>query len=248
MISSPHNALFLASAVLILATNGYGQADSSRVHRDATGLVVVTDVVYVMPLLFGMLWAHECGHYFFASVFGAEDVRIGLYRKTPTETQLGWADWKQGSLSPFGSAVANGGGVVFSRGLAEGSHLFVHSVRLPGWGQRFFSMTFILSRFDFPRYVLQDATLNLFDKRGDDIDKVVTEIAGHKTGWRTVTYSAVLALATIDVILDWDRISMHWKALGGTSYDFENAEEVGQVKVRPFLGSSSFGISMQVIW
>jgi hypothetical protein len=248
MFSSPRNTLFLASAVLILATNGYGQGDSSGVHRDAAALVVVTDAVYVVPSFLTMLCVHEFGHYLLASVFGAEDVRIGLYRKTPTETQLGWNDWEQGSLSSFGNAVANGGGVVFSRGLAEGSHLFVHSVRLPGWGQRFFSMTFILSRFDFPRYVLQDATLNLFDKRGDDIDKVVTEIAGHKTGWRTVTYSALLALATIDVILDWDRISMHWKALGGTPYDFGNPEEVSQVKVRPFLDGHSAGISMHVMW
>lgn len=138
------------------------------------------------------------------------------------------------------------GGVLFSRGLAEGSDAFVKAVHLPDWGERFFSMTFILSRFDFPRYVLQDALLNLAGRSGSDIDNFVTVVAGRKDGWRVLTYTALLTLATVDIVLDWNRISMHWKALRGRSiYEKENT---AAIRLEPFYYPGAFGVTLHAVW
>jgi len=186
--------------------------------QDPASVVVLTDVIYLAPSFLTMLWVHETGHFTMAVLSGAQDPRMGLYRVEKvgpysTNTQFGWMDWKKGSLSPLGSALTDIGGVLFSRGLAEGSDAFVKAVRIPDWEERFFSMTYIISRFDYPRYVLQDAILNLSGRSGSDIDDFVTDVAGRRAGWRVLAYSALLTIATVDIVLDWNRISMHWNSL-----------------------------------
>lgn len=226
-------------------------AHERKANRDPAGIVILTDAVYLVPSFLTMLWVHETGHFTMATLCGADNPRMGLYRvvhETPTETEyeIGWADWKKGSLSSFGSAMTDIGGVLFSRGLAEGSDAFVKAIRLPNWGERFFSMTYIIGRFDFPRYVLQDALLNMAGKSGSDIDDFVTAVAGNHDGWRFLTYSALLALATIDIVLDWNRISMHWNSLLGRSISTDY--KASTVSLKPFYYPGAFGITLHAAW
>jgi hypothetical protein len=233
----------------LLVHRSYAQEPDTIGSRDPAGIVVLTDAAFVVPSSLLLLWVHESGHAAFALAGGAEDVRIGLYRETGKgETQLGWATWRANSLSSFGTALAHAGGVVFSRGWAEGSHALVKNVSLPGWGQRFFSMMFMMSRFDFPRYVLQDAILNLIEVKGSDIDGLVTEIAGQRTGMRTLTYMVLLGIAAVDLVFDWDRVSLHWSILGGKHYDPAQAQLMHRFSVRPDVTYSGVAMSMSLTW
>jgi hypothetical protein len=233
--------------LVLLVHRSYAQEPDTIGSRDPAGIVVLTDAAFVVPSSLLLLWVHESGHAAFALAGGAEDVRIGLYRETGKgETQLGWATWRANSLSSFGTALAHAGGVMFSRGWAEGSHALVKNVPLPGWGQRFFSMMFMMSRLDFPRYVLQDAILNLIEVRGSDIDGLVTEIAGRYTGMRTLTYLVLLGIATVDLVFDWDRIRLHWSILGGEHYNGDEGGQQHRVTVRPILTYCGVGMSLNV--
>jgi hypothetical protein len=244
----------LSFSVFILsqfAFSGPASGQNNSVVQDPAGIVVLTDAAYIVPSFLTMLWVHEAGHYTFAVLCGAQNPRMGVYRVThepaaSTQYQLGWTDWKEGSLSSFGLGLVDIGGVVFSRGLAEGSDAFVKAVHLPDWGERFFSMTFILSRFDFPRYVLQDALLNLAGRSGSDIDDFVTVVAGTKTGWRVLTYTALLTIGTVDIVLDWDRISMHWNSLGGKTIYHEEAGS--SLQLHPFFFAGTVGVNLQASW
>lgn len=224
------------------------QQESKQPEKDPAGAVILTDVVCFAPSLVMLLGIHELGHATFASLAGAYDVKIGLYKRKPNGgVMIGWAEWR-GNLSSFETALADGGGVIFSRGLAEGSHLLVTNISLPSWGQRFFSMTFLMSRIDFPRYVLQDALLNLFDRKGSDFDGVVTAIAGRDTGPRTWTYAAFLCIASVDLAFDWDRIVLHWKSLTGQPILSAEPQTSSNVQVRPFFDPHQYGLSLHATW
>ncbi len=226
-------------------------AQDEFVHHDPVSVVILTDAVYLAPSFLTMLWVHETGHFTMAALCGARNPKMGLYRVVDvspysTQTEIGWMDWKKGSLSPFGSALTDLGGVLFSRGLAEGSDAFARAVKMPDWGERFFSMTYIISRFDFPRYVLQDAFLNLSGRSGSDIDDFVTVVAGNEDGWRVLAYTALLTLATVDIVLDWNRISMHWNSLLGKS--IYSSEDRTSFRVEPFCSAGGFGVMLQGSW
>lgn len=194
------HALLLASTL----THTYAQQDTIRTTNRSAGLVFLTNVVSFLPSAMLVMSIHETGHVSFAKLFGAKNARWGIYRRTPEGgTAYGWADYDKTNLSSLGLAFTNIGGVLFSRGWAEGSDYFVSTVHTPAWVQQFFSMTFLMARIDFPRYVLQDALINLFDSKGSDIDEFVTALAGRNTGRRTLAYTALLAVAVVDLVYDW---------------------------------------------
>lgn len=219
MVSFPISAVLALLPFLLMQRINAQNLDTTST-ADPAGVVVATDVACFVPSLATMIIIHALGHAAAAAVMGGREIRFGMIRDKPSGSgvQIGWTHWREGSLSSFGTALADAGGVMFTRGLAEGSHLVVTSIPMPGWGQRFFAMTFIMSRFDFPRYILQDAMLNLFDRRGSDMDGLVTEIAGRETGARTLTYAVLLGLAVVDLVFDWDRVALHWGILGGAPH------------------------------
>lgn len=209
----------------------------------------MTDVVFLPTSLLFMLGVHEMGHATLASLSGAQDVRLGLYRRTPNGgTEIGWADWREDSVSPFGNALAHIGGVLFTRGWVEASDCLVRNVRMPEFTERFLSLTFVLSHFDFPRYVLQDGLVNLFGSSGSDIDGFVTQIAGRKAVWRSVTYAALLAVAAVDLVSDWDRIVRHWGVLGGRPYERLSGHTQPRFMFDPFLTTNGVGLHTVVSW
>ncbi len=219
------------------------QQDFLHVRTESTGWIIISDAMLIVPSSVLVIINHEFGHYAMASIFGAQDVRFGLHRNN----QIGWTQWND-DLGRFGNSAAFLGGVLFSRGLAEGSNCIIRHTNLPPWGQRFFSMTFISGRFDFARYVLTDAIVDLSGKRGSDIDMFVTQIAGHNDGSRFLTYTALFAIATLDLVLDWNRVVMHWNILEGKSYANKNIESHTQINIHPSVTYGSVGISAGVIW
>jgi hypothetical protein len=247
------NIIFYFCPVLIYLSlypddQAYAQKDSTGVKKDPRGIVILTDVISFLPAGFIVIAVHELGHATMATLGGASNVKIGLFRrKLNGGIAIGWTNYR-GNLSPFQTELFDAGGVLFSRGLAESTHLLVSKVAMPNWSQRFFSMIFIFSRFDFPRYVLQDALINLIDKKGSDMDLLVTQISGRETGWRTITYTLLLGMATVDLICDWDRISDHWNNLRGKPYPMHKYRSGHTIRIQPIYHQGEYGIGLFASW
>jgi hypothetical protein len=231
---------------LVLVFSARAQQDTIQTHSESTGWIIASDAVLLVPSSFLVIMNHELGHFTLASVFGAQNARFGLSRAKPNGgRQIGWTQWN-GDLGHFGNSSALLGGVLFSRGLAEGSDCIIRHADLPPWVQCFFSMTFIFGRFDFARYVLNDAIVVLSGKRGSDIDYFVTQIAGHDNGARFLTYTALFAVATVDLVLDWDRVVLHWNILGGKPYT--DTRSRAHIDIHPSVQYGSIGMSARVVW
>jgi hypothetical protein len=232
---------------LIVVTFANAQQDTIQTHTESTGWIIISDAVELVPSGFLIIINHEFGHYAMASIFGAQNARFGLSRRKPNGgRQIGWTEWSN-DLGGFGNSCAHLGGVLFSRGLAEGSDCLIHHTSLPPWAQRFFSMTFIFGRFDFARYVLNDALVELSGKQGSDISKLVTQIAGQNAGSRFLTYTALFAIATFDLVFDWNRVVMHWNILEGKWYANKSLYSHTQISIHPYFAYGSIGISARVV-
>lgn len=223
------------------------QEDSLHQRTESTLTIIASDAVLLAPSAIMVLLNHELGHYTVASLFGAHNARFGLVRSKPEGGhQLGWTDWDN-SLGSTGTAFAALGGVVFSRGLAEGSDCLIKHVTLPTWIQRFFSITYILGRFDFARYVLNDALVSLSGHPGSDIDIVVSEVVGQDGGGNAFVYAALLGIAVADLVLDWDSVALHWGIITGTPYHPPTAA-AAQLKITPCVTSRGFGMQLGFTW
>jgi hypothetical protein len=230
-------------ACLVSVQNCLAQRDTALVEKSPDVVIGLTNIAYIAPSFLILLPIHELGHCTFAYLGGAEDIRFGLHR----EHSLGCADWK-GNLPGVWDPLAQLGGALFTRGLAEGTDCLIRSSNMPNWAQRFFSMLFLESRLDFPRYVLLDATLNLFNSKGSDFDRLVTDIAARKSGWRTLTYSVLITVSVFDLIWDWDRIVRHWNVLAGNPYSDSGSISRNQLILRPFLSHDAFGLNANLAW
>jgi hypothetical protein len=226
----------------------YAQQDSVKTTHSQV-VPLLTDLAYFLPsaLLVGSI--HETGHIALARLFGASNARWGFYRKTSNGSiQYGWVDYDTASLSSFGLASAHLGGVLFARGFAEGVHYVVSDFNAPEWFQQFFSIAFLIARFDMPRYVLQDAVLSFLNNKGSDIDDFVTVICGRGTVVRTLAYTTLLAIATVDLVWDWPRIRGHWAVLGGNKYHEDDVSSRTQVSLRPYVAQETLGVSIAITW
>jgi hypothetical protein len=240
-------SLLLLSTVC-LASTGYSRPDSTDTSTESTVSIVASDAVVFIPASVLFLMNHELGHYTFASLWGAENARFGLIRKRPDGGhQLGWTEW-QGDLGGVGNSCAFLGGVIFSRGLAEGSDLLARSVPLPNMIQRFFSITYLLGRFDLARYVLTDGLVNLGGGQGSDIDHFVTQMAGAEGAGRVLTYAVLAGIAVVDLVLDWDRVTMHWGVVTGTPYGSTHDGSHARIGVAPIIVGDAPGLHISVTW
>lgn len=246
MISMKRSICCLLLPALLSVT--YAQQDSvTTTHSQVVPLL--TDAACFLPaaLLVGSI--HETGHIAIARLFGATNARWGFYREMPNGSiQYGWADYDTANLSSFGKASAHLGGVLFTRGFAEGAHHIVSDLNAPVWIQQLFSIAFLIARFDMPRYVLQDAVLNFLDNKGSDIDDCVTVVCGRGTVARTLAYSTLLAIATVDLVCDWSRIRRHWAVLGGNKYHHDDVSSQTQVSLRPYVAQKTLGVSIAITW
>jgi hypothetical protein len=232
--------------LLAFAAEGNAQQDSLRLQRESTGTVIATDVALFVPASLLFIMNHELGHYTVASAFGGHNVRFGLIRtRADGGHQLGWTDWDN-PLSGTGTAFAALGGVLFSRGLAEGSDCLVTLVAMPPWTQRFFSITFLLGRFDFARYVLMDALEDLGGRQGSDMATVARQIGGADGGSRGIVYVAMAGIALADLLLDWDRVAMYWGILTGTPY--HRSRETSRIQISPLFAGGQAGVSLTLEW
>jgi hypothetical protein len=238
-----HRIAFCIFAWLVSVQNSFAQQDTTLAERSSDVVIGLTNVAYIAPSFLILLPIHELGHCTFAYLGGAEDVRFGLHRGH----SFGWADWK-GNLPGVWDPLTQLGGVLFTRGLAEGTDCLIRNTNMPNWAQRFFSMMFLESRLDFPRYVLLDATLNLFNSKGSDFDQFVTDVAGRKTGWRTLTYSVLIAACAFDLIWDWDRIVRHWNVLAGKPYRDVKSASQSHLRLRPLLSNGTLGLVASFAW
>ena len=214
----------------------------------STVAAIAVDAVVVVPA--GVLWLlnHELGHFTIASIAGAKNPRMGIWKKKPEGGfMLGWTEW-DGALSDGGTAASALGGVVFSRGLAEGVDLLTSNVRMPSWSQPFLAMTFILGRFDFARYVLFDALHNVMGSTGSDIDSFVTAVAGDEGIGRVLTYGALLTIATLDLVWDWTRISIYGHMLGGDDYPYPEPGSHSSLSIAPSVIGRVPGIHVSFCW
>lgn len=211
--------------------------------NESDAVVIITDIAFIVPAFVTFIGFHELGHYSMAKLFGAQNARFGLFRKKPDGgVQIGWTKVDD-NLSSFGNSMLYIGGVLFSRGMAEAANIGVDSQIFPKAINRFLSITYLMGRFDFPRYVLQDALINLGDGKGSDMDGFVTEIAGDQTGLRTITYLSLLGISIFDLVLDWDNIEKHWSIITGKSYP-DSKEESGSF--RNFSLYSDYGKTLGV--
>jgi hypothetical protein len=115
------------------------------------------------------------------------------------------------------------------------------------WVQRFFALTYTFGRFDFPRYVLTDVIANLAGAKGSDIDIFVTNVAGEDGFGRFLSYTALLGIAALDLVLDWDRVAMHWGIITGTPYDASNAT-AAKLRISPVPVAGGLGMNLEVTW
>ena len=229
-----------------LAAESHAQKDSTRIQQESGATVIATDVALFVPASILVLMNHELGHYTMASAFGGHNVRFGLIRTKPDGGhQLGWTDWDN-PLSGTGTVFAALGGVVFSRGLAEGSDCLVKSVAMPPWAQRFFSITFLFGRFDFARYVLMDALVELGGRQGSDMATVTRQIGGTEGSSRAIVYVAMAGIALADLLLDWDRVAMYWGIFTGTPY--HRSQDTGRLRVSPFFAGGPAGFRLTLEW
>ena len=148
-----NKTIFSIFICLFVIQHCFAQRDTT-VERDPGVVIGLTNIVYIAPTFLILLAVHESGHCTFAYLGGAENIRFGL---NGGGGGLGWANWN-GNPSGVWAPLADLGGVLFTRGLAEGTDCLVRNTNMPNWAQRFFSMMFLESRLDFPRYVLLDAT------------------------------------------------------------------------------------------
>jgi hypothetical protein len=229
--------------LLALPLHGQSAPDTSSGPSFANSVATKAGVV---PVGIAVLGFHELGHYSFGRLFGATDVRMGLFRRKPEGGfMIGWTDLGHTAFSPMGDVMVGFGGVIFSRGFAEGMNLLSTDVLADGTLRRLASIGFLIGRFDLPRYVLQDALINMFGHRASDIDMAVTAIAGRGTVVRTAVYGALLTLVTLDLINDWDRIEYHWDIAAGESPLRPGG---AALSVRPVLSRDGVGIAASMSW
>lgn len=187
-------------------------------YEEDTGIIILNDAIVFVPAFLSVMIFHEIGHYSMAKISGANDVKIGLYKSSPDGGfSIGWSEMND-TLSSFRNAIYNFGGVLFSRGFSELSRITINSNVFPTAINRYFAMTYLIGRFDYSRYVLQDALINLFGATGSDMDNFVTELAGESTGWRTLTYASLLTIGVLDLVWGWQEIEYHWALLTGSEY------------------------------
>ena len=230
---------FLSTAVPLRAQ------DSRDTTAGPSTLNSIVTYASIAPSALFVIGVHELGHYSFAKMFGGSDVRMGLFQRKPNGGfRIGWTQTGSRPFSPFERVVIDAGGTIFSRALAEGMDPLVTYVLADGPARRVASITFLIGRFDMPRYVLQDAIMNLFNHRGSDIDLMVTEIAGAGTIPRTFTYATLLGLLTADLVWDWDRIGYHWNVAAG-----ETPRRPGSsLSIRPTMMHGGIGVAASASW
>jgi hypothetical protein len=76
----------------------------------------------------------------------------------------------------------------------------------------------------------------------------VTVIAGKNTGSRTLTYAFLLAITTFDLVMDWDRITIHWNVLKGKQYHPIKSSNITRLRISPYYSINTVGINLQAIF
>ena len=221
----------------------FSQEDKSQ---ENTGLIIMNDAIVLAPALLSVMIFHEIGHYSMAIISGASDVKIGLYKSNPNGgISIGWSKMND-TLSSFGNAMYNFGGVLFSRGFSELSRLTITSNIFPTAINRYFAMTYLIGRFDYSRYVLQDALINLFSGTGSDMDNLVNEIAGKSTGWRTITYASLLTIGVLDLVWGWEDIEHYWALLSGGDHKSRKLQNNYKLGIYPMGASINISFVMNL--
>jgi hypothetical protein len=242
-------AAALIGAALVLPTPARAQDSLAAGSTGrSTAVAIAVDAVVLVPA--GVLWLmdHELGHLTMASIAGAKNPRMGIWKEKPEGGfMLGWTEWDN-QLSNAGTAATSIGGVVFTRGLAEGVDLLTSNVRIPSWLQPFMAMTFTLGRFDFARYVLFDALHNIGGSPGSDIDAFVTAVAGEEGFGRVLTYGALLTIATLDLVWDWERVSVYGHILGGDDCPYPAGGSKAHISVAPCVVGGRVGVHASFSW
>lgn len=177
-----------------------------------------SDLLVFFPASFLWVTVHETGHLFFARLFGDDTARFSFYKNDEKGFSIGRFEYDKTKMGAWGNAAISIGGVGFSRGLAELSDIGIRKYPLPPLSQKLLSMTFILSRFDFPSYVFRNAFWAPRDHPQQDIEQFVFTISGDNDLARIGLYGSLLGLATLDLMLDWSRISTHFHVLRGKPY------------------------------
>ncbi len=221
----------------------FSQEDKSQ---ENTGLIILNDVIVLAPALLSVMIFHEVGHYSMAKISGASDIKIGLYKSNPDGGySIGWSEMND-TLPSFGNTIYNFGGVLFSRGFSELSRLTINSNIFPTAINRYFAMTYLIGRFDYSRYVLQDALINLFGGTGSDMDNIVTEIAGKSTGWRTITYASLLTIGVLDLVWGWEDIEHYWALLVGGDHKSRKVQNNYKLGIYPMGASINISFVMDL--
>ena len=179
----------------------------------------------------------------FTNFGGIENIRFGLQNGKSLE----WTNWKV-NLSGVSAPFTNFGTALFTTELTEGKDYLVRNVSIPNWTQRYFSMIFLGAGPDVPRCVLLDASQNIFNSKNADFDDFVTYVAGPKTSWRTLTYSAHITSSILDLVLDWDRIYQHWEIPKYWPFSKVTLFSYSQLKVHPFWGNNTIGFNATIKW
>lgn len=253
-ISKPLRAWITSCIVVVLLLGNSVQSpaqvsgevescDPSFLERlGSLGLVVVTSV--------GL---HELGHYTVANLAGARHVEMVFLTTYNDEFLVAANLIDTTGLTDFDNAAIGLAGVGTTRLMAESAHListvYENDTTCPGFIRQTLSGLYLFGRFDFPLYVLQDATLNLAGEPGSDIDHVVTAVAGKGTWGRVAVYGGLLAVAGLDLWLDRNRILYHIDVLSGDpSPGNDEADGLFGFEVRPALAPDFLGIQLAAHW
>ena len=169
---------------------------------------------------------HEFGHYVTASAYGAHPyMDFTPFKYGPTAIAATVFD--DTGFTKMQEAVTAAAGVASTRLLAEAANgiglSLSHASKYPTASEQFMSFLYLFGRLDFPGYVLQDAYSNYTNAAGGDMDILVTQIAGHDVGRRTLTYVGLLSIAALDIVLDLPRIVYHVSTARGKRVDAKNA-------------------------
>jgi hypothetical protein len=197
---------------------------------------------------------HELGHFVTAKLAGTESARMvflfiddeeGLSIRTPAATIISTNGMTRTDMALIGIS-----GSLATRLLAEGSDLIWrgldHSSRYPTFGEKFFSLLFIVGRMDFAGYVLNDAVLNLAGEPGGDYDIFVTAVAGQNTAARVLTYTGLFAIAAADLYFDADRVTFHANII----MDKRTAPEPPRwgLRIGPGIGGGLLGANFSMLF
>lgn len=204
---------------------------------------------YVIPAMTILISVplHELGHFAVSKAVGAQSVEIVFFPESgggiPT-IAANIVDTR--GLSSLDISLIAIAGFGTTRVMAEVcdriARGFDARMSYPTFGQVLNSALFIYGRLDFPLYVLSDLVTNLSQRRGGDIDILVTEIAGRATLPRIGAYLGLLAVAGIDFYFDIDRIAYHYSIFNGNQ--MAHPSTVSHVRVGVVPGGVGVGYSV----